>query len=157
MEALPRLAAAGARPVVLNPTTGDSLLPRDRPTASLTPRTGSRTFTPSPITRPEPRSPMQPSTSVSNAKAAASLLGGGSSSKLLTASAAPSRVIATITETQANFKVATREGAEDVLYIRKTSMRDRSAWAPLQVGNRVEIEFRLAAGRAIVSDAVPVS
>lgn len=69
------------------------------------------------------------------------------------------RVIVIITDVQANYKVATPEsggGAGEVLYVRKTSMRDRAAWAALRVGDRVDLAFRLAAGRAIVSDAVRV-
>ena len=66
------------------------------------------------------------------------------------------RAIVMITDVQANYKVATPEsGGSEVLYVRKTSMRDRAAWSGLRVGNRVDLAFRLAAGRAIVSDAVP--
>ena len=72
------------------------------------------------------------------------------------ASVGGGRAIVIITDVQANYKVATPEsGGSEVLYVRKTSMRDRAAWSGLRVGNRVDLAFRLAAGRAIVSDAVP--
>ena len=72
------------------------------------------------------------------------------------ASVGGGRSIVIITDVQANYKVATPEsGGSEVLYVRKTSMRDRAAWSGLRVGNRVDLAFRLAAGRAIVSDAVP--
>ena len=72
------------------------------------------------------------------------------------ASVGGGRAIVIISDVQANYKVATPEsGGSEVLYVRKTSMRDRAAWSGLRVGNRVDLAFRLAAGRAIVSDAVP--
>ena len=68
------------------------------------------------------------------------------------------RFAVVITEVSANYKVATRaEGrAEDVFYVRKTTMRKRDEWTQLRVGDRVELNFRFASGRAIVSDAVPL-
>ena len=68
------------------------------------------------------------------------------------------RFAVVITEVSANYKVATRaEGrADDVFYVRKTTMRKRDDWTQLRIGDRVELNFRFASGRAIVSDAVPL-
>ena len=41
-----------------------------------------------------------------------------------------------------------------VLFIRKSSMRDKAQWPSLKEGSRVSIALKVSAGRAIVSDAI---
>ena len=43
---------------------------------------------------------------------------------------------------------------KEVLFIRKSSMRDKSQWPALAAGKRVNLMIRRVAGRGIVSDAV---
>ena len=65
---------------------------------------------------------------------------------------------ASITDVQPNYKIARAEGGGcvEIYYVRKTSMRQRAQWSALSVGDRVEITLKHAAGRAIVSDVVPI-
>ena len=51
-------------------------------------------------------------------------------------------------------KPADGSGGDAVLFIRKSSMRDKKQWPSLQAGSRVSITMKVSAGRAIVSDAV---
>ena len=44
-----------------------------------------------------------------------------------------------------------------VLFIRKSSMRDKAQWPSLKEGSRVSIALQVSAGRAIVSDAILAS
>ena len=64
------------------------------------------------------------------------------------------RLIVTITDVKPNYKVACATDLQP-LFVRKTSMRGGpGTWAELKVGDRVSIVMKLAAGRAIVADAV---
>ena len=45
-------------------------------------------------------------------------------------------------------------GGGDVLFVRKSSLRDKAQWAELREGRRVSLAIRRVAGRGIVSDAV---
>ena len=42
----------------------------------------------------------------------------------------------------------------EVLFVRKSSLRDKTQWEALREGSRVSLTIRRAAGRGIVSDAV---
>lgn len=50
--------------------------------------------------------------------------------------------------------VAQPVGGGDVLFVRKSSLRDRAQWPELRAGSRVSLAIRRVAGRGIVSDAV---
>ncbi len=65
------------------------------------------------------------------------------------------RIAVTVSDTQPNYKVAEGPNGE-TLYIRKTSMRNRQQWAQIKKGDIVELSFKVAAGRSIVSDATVV-
>ena len=41
-----------------------------------------------------------------------------------------------------------------MLFVRKSSLRDKAQWAELREGRRVSLAIRRVAGRGIVSDAV---
>ena len=62
------------------------------------------------------------------------------------------RIAVRVSDTQPNYKVAEGPNGE-TLYIRKTSMRNRQQWAQIKTGDTVELSFKIAAGRSIVSDA----
>ena len=50
-------------------------------------------------------------------------------------------------------QVGSGDGGE-TFFIRKSSLRDAGQWSSLQVGNRVSMTIKRAAGRGIVTDAV---
>ena len=59
--------------------------------------------------------------------------------------AAPARVVATVTGTQKNYKVAAAAGIAEPYFVRQSSMRARAAWAGLQVGDTVEFTVKVCA------------
>ena len=54
-------------------------------------------------------------------------------------------------------KTVTLPDSEEVLFVRKSSMRPGASWAELKLGDRVDITFKECAGRSVVTDAVKAS
>ena len=51
-------------------------------------------------------------------------------------------------------RVEEDEPSGDVLFVRKSSLRDKSQFSALQAGSRISLTIKSVSGRGIVSDAV---
>ena len=86
-----------------------------------------------------------------NAKQA--LVAGWSSRANMSTSA--DRLEANITRVEKNYRVGvTSDGKE--YFVRTTSMRVRTEWSKLRVGDAISFSVRYAAGRGIISDVIAV-
>ena len=72
-----------------------------------------------------------------------------------TAANAVARVVVELAEFKGAW-VARRvdEPSGDVLFVRKSSLRDKAQWTALRAGSRVSLTIKVVSGRGIVSDAV---
>ena len=70
-------------------------------------------------------------------------------------SASSDRLAASIARVEKNYRVGvTSDGTE--YFVRTTSMRARTEWSQLQVGDAISFSVRYAAGRGIISDVIAV-